>query len=211
MNHDARLASEWANSLFKNPFVILDTETTGLNAGEIVEISIINPLGIQLLTAYVKPSIPIPPDATVIHGITDQMVAHEPNWSVIAPKVERILGGQRVIVYNASYDRRIMHQSDEASGRGYTNWATLAKWDCAMERYARFWGEYDDYHHSYRWQRLTTACEQQGIPEPAANAHSALGDCLRTLELLRVMAKAVEGESFDTRPMPAVTDEEVQP
>jgi len=195
MDGDALWAAQWAAAVLQKPFVILDTETTGLNDGEICEISIIDHTGAVLLDTFVKPSRPIPLDAFKIHGISDAMVANAPGWAAVGVTVERLIGGKQVIVYNAQYDRRMMHQSDEASGRGYTNWGKLANWDCAMEAYAKFWGDWDDYHRSYRWQRLTTACEQQGIPEPEASAHSALGDCLRTLEVLKVMAKAAEEES----------------
>jgi DNA polymerase-3 subunit epsilon len=59
-----------------------------------------------------------------------------------------------------------------------------------MQQYAIFYGDWNDWHQSYRWQRLTSACAQQGIDQSkiSAPAHSALGDCLRTLELLKVMA-----------------------
>ena len=192
MNKDALEAAQWAQRILQQPFVVLDTETTGLHDGEIVEISIIDHSGAILLSSYVKPVGAIPRDAYEIHVIDAVTVAEAPGWAGVARMVEQIIGGKQVIVYNATYDRRMMHQSDEASGRGYTNWGKLARWECAMEAYAQFYGDYNDYRHSYRWQRLTAACKQQGIPEPEAKAHSALGDCLRTLALLKVMAQAAE-------------------
>jgi len=192
MKTDALQAAQWAHDLLQQPFVILDTETTGLREGEIVEISVIDHTGAILISSFVKPSRPIPADAFKIHGISDAMVANAPGWAALAEAVLDVIGGKRVIVYNAQYDRRMMHQSDEASGRGYTNYGKLSRWECAMEAYAKFWGDWDDWHHSYTWQRLTTACDQQGIPEPDAKAHSALGDCLRTRALLQAMAKAAE-------------------
>lgn len=55
-------------------YIILDTETTGLdNTAEIVEISVINDQGEVLLDTLIKPTKPIPGDATAIHGITNEM------------------------------------------------------------------------------------------------------------------------------------------
>jgi DNA polymerase-3 subunit epsilon len=47
---------------------------------------------------------------------------------------------------------------------------------CAMQRYAEWYGEWNDYFGSFRWQRLE------------GGDHSALGDCRATLELIRKMA-----------------------
>ena len=50
--------------------VYLDTETTGLDPkDEIVEISIVDEDGSVLLEKFVRPSMPIPREATRIHGL----------------------------------------------------------------------------------------------------------------------------------------------
>ncbi|MCW3664158.1 3'-5' exonuclease, partial [Burkholderia cenocepacia] len=57
-------------------FILLDTETTGLDeSAEIVEIAVIDDAGNVLLNTLVKPKHPIPNSATAIHGITNAMVA----------------------------------------------------------------------------------------------------------------------------------------
>jgi DNA polymerase-3 subunit epsilon len=67
-------------------------------------------------------------------------------------------------------------------------------WVCAMEAYAEFWGEWNDYHGNYRWQKLATACRQQGIG--VVNAHDAMGDARMTLALL---AKLAESETQEEK------------
>jgi DNA polymerase-3 subunit epsilon len=62
----------------QNP-VYLDTETTGLEkSDEIIEISIIDAAGQVLLNSLVRPSKPIPMNATAIHGISNDQVQKAP-------------------------------------------------------------------------------------------------------------------------------------
>ena len=85
-------------------YVILDTETTGLDRGsEIVQIAIIEGKdGTVLLDTLVKPKYDIPVQASRIHGITAETVANAPTWDVVMPQVRSILEGRDVVIYNAS-------------------------------------------------------------------------------------------------------------
>lgn len=166
-------------------FVILDTETTGLNDGEICQIAIIDHQGKTLLDQLVKPTRPIPFDAQRIHGIGNDQVKDAPGWGDVAPRVKDLLTGKDVIVYNAVYDRKMMHKSAEYAGIEKIDWKTLSPWYCAMEAYAEFYGEWNDYRQSFRWQKLSFAAQQCGVE--VKNAHNALGDCLMTLGVVRYM------------------------
>src|SRR5690348_3280855 len=97
------------------PYLVLDTETTGLSDGEICQIAVISSQGEVLLNSLVKPVRRIPYSTSQIHGITDAMVIDAPNWKDISPRLVEILNGQQVVVYNAAYDRRMMDQSAEAA------------------------------------------------------------------------------------------------
>ncbi len=171
-------------------FVILDTETTGLERGEIVQIAVIDSSGQVLMDQYIKPVNPIPPSVTAIHGITDAMVATAQPFSAVVPELLKILTDQNVIVYNAVYDRKMLHQSAEACGHPKTEWRELSHWWCAMEVFAEVYGDWNSYRQSYRWQKLTTAARYYNLP--ILNAHSALGDCQMTLGVCRAMAAAVK-------------------
>ena len=67
-----------------------------------------------------------------------------------------------------------------------SHWAMNLNYADIMEPYAHHWGEWSDYHGCYKWQRLTSACIQQGIE--IEDAHSAIGDCRMTLALIRKLA-----------------------
>lgn len=80
----------------KKPICFFDLETTGTNVARdrIVEIAILKvfPNGNkESYTWRVNPEIPIPEESSAIHGITDHMVANEPTFKELAPKVYSII------------------------------------------------------------------------------------------------------------------------
>lgn len=166
-------------------FLVLDTETTGLHRGEVCQIAVIDPQGEVLLDSLVKPVKPIPMDAQRIHHISDAMVADAPNWLEIEPQLMELIRGKDLLVYNAIYDRKMMHQSREAHGLPKIEWKKLAAWHCVMKAYAEFYGDVHPYYGSYRWQKLTTAATQLQLE--VKDAHNALGDCQMTLAVLNAM------------------------
>ena len=73
----------------KNPLVFFDLETTGINIvkDRIVEISFVKvyPNGKEeSKTRRINPEMPIPPESTAIHGITDEDVKDCPTFKEIA-------------------------------------------------------------------------------------------------------------------------------
>jgi DNA polymerase III epsilon subunit-like protein len=167
-------------------FVVLDTETTGLGRdAEICSIAIIDAHGEALLDTLVKPVRGIPGDATRIHGITDADVASAPGYADVQPKIEQLLSGRDVLVYNATYDRKMLHQSAEAAGIAKTHWSVISRWHCVMIAFAPILGEWDKYHGSYRWQRLNVAAHYYGVT--IEGWHGALADCQTTLAIIRAM------------------------
>lgn len=116
-------------------------------------------------------------------------MASPTSWWRLRPEVIELVRGKTVVVYNASFDRAILQNADAISDdeEQVALDKLVAGWDCAMEQYAAFWGDWNDYHESYRWQKLSAACGQQQI-HIEAKAHSALGDALRTLALIQAMA-----------------------
>ncbi len=167
-------------------FLILDTETTGLGSdAEICQIAIINENGDHLLNTLVKPKRPIPADATRIHGISNEMVANAPTYPEVHDIIKYLLTNNQVIVYNATFDRGMLHKSAEAWGLPKTDWKKIASWHCAMLEFAPIYGEWNDYRGSYKWQSLSTAASHYKVT--VKNAHSALGDCLMTLAVVKAM------------------------
>jgi DNA polymerase-3 subunit epsilon len=173
-------ASQWARDLLARPahsWVLLDTETTGLgDQAEMVQIGVINGAGKVLVdNRLVKPTIPIDPGAEAIHHISNAMVADAPSFPEVCESWLRpALMDRHLVIYNAAYDLRLLTQS--AKAHRYPLQLGITGWACAMLQYAEWFGEWNSYHQSFRWQKL------QG------GDHSALGDCFATLELIKRMA-----------------------
>ncbi len=132
--------SAFLNMIRSDDYLVLDTETTGVNHAEIVQIGIIDAQGTVLMDTLVKPIHRIPYQATAIHGITDTMVIDAPPWAEVTTQVEALLRDRDLIVYNAAFDRKMMHQSAASAGLPKTDWKTFSRWWCAMEAYAEAYG-----------------------------------------------------------------------
>lgn len=91
----------------KNPLVFFDLETTGINISKdrIVEISLLKvfPNGKEeVKTRRINPEMPIPPQSTAIHGITDEDVKDCPTFKQISKSLLEILEGSDLAGFNSS-------------------------------------------------------------------------------------------------------------
>lgn len=190
---DRESAAAWAQKLLtRDDFLILDSETTGLGGdAEIVQIAIIDPAGRTLLDTYVKPTRPIPRDASAIHHITDAMVVDAPTFADIAPQLRGLLSGETVVIYNSDFDVRLMEQSAAARGIPIEIPAFAGEYKDAMEEYSAWCGEWSEWHQSYKWQKL-----------PGGD-HTAVGDCRACLAVIKRMAGVLNSSIV----VPAMDDE----
>jgi DNA polymerase-3 subunit epsilon len=90
-----------------NPLVFIDLETTGINVSKdrIVEISILKiyPDGKEeSKTRRINPEIPIPQEATDIHGITDEDVKDCPRFKDIAKSLATLIEGCDLAGFNSN-------------------------------------------------------------------------------------------------------------
>lgn len=91
--------------------VILDTETTGLNArlgDRILEIGCVELLNRRLTDnhfhRYVNPGRDSEEGALKVHGITSEFLADKPRFEEIAQDLLRYVEGAEVIIHNAAFD-----------------------------------------------------------------------------------------------------------
>lgn len=173
---------EWAKKILKNKkkYLILDTETTGLGDAEIVQIAVIDLDKNILLNTLIKPQNQIPDDVIAIHGITNEMVNDAPTFKDIYPKLRDIFCNKTILIYNKDFDYNIIKYCCKINNCLFSLLELKSK--CVMRAYARFYGEYSNYWGDYKWQKLS---DISGLAD-----HSALGDCLATLEVIELMAQS---------------------
>lgn len=177
-----------ARALLDQAPIIFDTETTGLGGyAEICEIAIINYRDEVILNTRVRPKHGIPEDASRIHGIRPADVAGAPTLGeVLDDTLLKLLQENAIGIYNADFDLRMLHQSGAAISRPDIIDASLNA-TCLMDLYARYAGDWSEYHASYTWQSLAAAARQCRLKWDGV-AHSALADARMSLQVLRFMA-----------------------
>jgi len=170
-------AIEWAKKVLaqKDNWVILDMETTGLYDAEIIQIGICNLDGEIILDSLIRPIIAIPFESTSIHGITDELVKLAPAFPELYPQIIESLKNKQVLIYNVDFDIGIIDYCCKLHKLKLLD--LRKKSDCLMRYYAQFCGDWNDYYQSYRWQ-------------PLHGDHSAIGDCLAALLLLKKMSES---------------------
>jgi DNA polymerase III subunit epsilon len=176
-NPDRVAAIECARDrMVSRDFVIFDSETTGLSSPiDFVEIAVVGSTGETLFDSLLKPSCRIEAAARVVHGHSAKSLSGAPRFLEVYPDLLEVLYERRVIVFNASYDRRVWDAAVRNLGARGALAGGLPRWECAMRQYARFVGEPSKRGGGYRPQKL-----------PGGD-HTALGDALATLRLIEGM------------------------
>lgn len=166
------------------PFLAYDCESTGVSveSDRIVTATtvLIEPGCEPVVTSWlINPGVPIPAEATAVHGVTDdQALTHgRPPVGVLEEIVRELdrarLGGIPVLAYNAPYDLTILDRELRRYG-----WAPLEVGlvldpfviDKAVDRYRK--GK----------RTLTAACEHYGVLH--GGAHDATADALAAARVM---------------------------
>ncbi len=165
-----------------------DLETTGLNivTDRIVEVSVIRvntDHSKSIFTQRVNPTIPIPAKSTAIHGITDEMVANEPAFREIAPRLHSFIQNGDLSGYNAlKFDVPFLAEEFHR-----------AEIDFNMDN--RRVIDVQNIFHKMESRTLSAAFKFY-CSKNLVNAHSAEADALATLEILEAMLERYDGAPF---------------
>jgi DNA polymerase-3 subunit epsilon len=122
---EAAIASLVSRLALSRPLAVVDLETTGVSVerDRILQIGIvrIEPDGNHLeFDRLVNPEMPIPPEATAVHGITDGMVADAPTFKILEPEVSQFLVGCDFAGYNVRrFDRKLLEAEYARVGAAY--------------------------------------------------------------------------------------------
>ena len=181
--HQKEAVRKAREMLRKNP-IFLDTETTGLLQSDVViELAVIDQNGQVIIDSLIKPILPIPADATRIHGITDAMTKDAPFWLEVWKELKNIFTTTPIAAYNAEFDIRMLKQTHTLNKQIWPY--EIQSYDI-MKVFSEFVGEWNSYHHGFKYFKLEDAGQIMGIPLP--NTHRALADARLARELLLKIA-----------------------
>jgi DNA polymerase III epsilon subunit family exonuclease len=161
-------------------YVVFDCETTGTDVAEdeVVSLALVrldqDGLEASRYTVLVRPSQPIPAEATAVHGISDADVARAPMFAEIAVELLGRLADAVFVAHNARFDLGMLQHAFARVGADYEPRGVA----CTLEAF-RLLEPLAENH------RLQTICDRRGID--LHDAHEAMSDVLATTALLRVL------------------------
>jgi DNA polymerase III subunit epsilon len=173
----------------KNPVVFLDLETTGIDIvkDRIVEIAL---LKVQLdgsekeLLQRVNPGIPISPEATRIHGITNEDVAGEPAFKEVAKQLAKFIEGCDLAGYNSNrFDIPLLAEE-------------FLRADIDIELKKRKFIDVQAIFHKME-KRTLEAAYQFYCKKNLIDAHSALADTRATYEVLQAQLDMYKDKKYE--------------
>ncbi len=103
-------------------FAAVDTETTGFSPAcgdRICEIGIVKTVNWKVTEVYetfINPLMNIPPQASAVHSITDDMVRDAPKFSDIKEQLINIVGDSVLVFHNAPFDLSFINAELLAAG-----------------------------------------------------------------------------------------------
>ncbi|MEM9340139.1 MAG: 3'-5' exonuclease [Bacteroidota bacterium] len=176
----------------KNPLVVFDLETTGTNISKdrIVEMAMIKVLpdgSTEEKHRRINPTIPIPNETSLIHGIYDEDVKDEPTFKQVARSLAQWLEGCDLAGFNVvGFDIPMLVEE-----------FLRANVDFEVEN--RKIVDAQKIFHIMEKRNLSAALEFY-CDEKLENAHSALADTKATYSVLLAQIERYEGqEAVDTQ------------
>ena len=158
------------------PVAVLDLETTGLDVqrDRIVQIGVVEMQGGEILPTpridqLINPEIPIPDQASGIHGITDARVADSPCFVDFADTLKQALAERVVVGHHVAFDLAILRYAADRAG--------ITWYDPVFLDLARLVGAL---RPTLADVGLETVADTLGVA--VQDRHTALGDCLTSAE-----------------------------
>jgi DNA polymerase-3 subunit epsilon len=173
------------------PIAFFDLETTGVNVASdrIVEISIlkISPDGSKdIKTKRINPTIPIPIQSSLIHGIYDKDIANEPTFKSIAKSLSDFLADCDLAGYNSNkFDVPILVEE-------------FMRAEVDFDISGRRLVDVQNIFHQME-QRTLKAAYKFYCGKQIENAHSAQADIEATYEVFLAQLEKYDGVPFEDR------------
>lgn len=182
---------------FEIPIVVLDTETTGLQAGlghRVIEFGAVRLEKGQIvgeMNTLIQPGRHIDPKASAVNGISDADLVNQPTFADIADELLGFIDGALLVAHNAVFDAEFLGLefwlSHRVQGQGREP-VLPNPWLCTL-LLARS-------HFTFGQNNLGAIAQNLGVRR--GTAHRALSDVYMTAEVLKRMVQELAKKRLQT-------------
>ena len=167
--------------------IVLDTETTGLNArlgDRVIEIGCVELLSRNVTDrhfhTYVDPQRDVDEGASRIHGLTREFLSDKPRFGDIAKEFVDYIQGAELIIHNADFDVEFLDQELALAGfKKLSDYAPAIVDTLAMAREL----------HPGKRNSLDALCERYAVNNARRTLHGALLDARLLAEVYLALTR----------------------
>ena len=175
--------------------IVLDTETTGLNAklgDRVIEIGCIELLSRRVTERqfhrYVNPEREIEEGAAKVHGLTAEFLADKPKFADVAGEFVEYVGGAELIIHNAAFDVEFLDQELALAGlKKLSEYVAGVVDTLALAREL----------HPGKKNSLDALCERYGVNNSHRTMHGALLDARLLAEVYLALTRGQDSLVMD--------------
>ncbi len=175
--------------------IVLDTETTGLNAksgDRIIEIGCVEMVNRRLtgnnFHYYINPERDSDPGALAVHGLTTEFLSDKPKFAEIANAFCEFVRDAEIIIHNAAFDVGFIDAEFERLG--------LPKFAEHVASITDTLAQAKELHPGKR-NSLDALCERYGVSNAHRTLHGALLDSELLAEVYIAMTRGQDSLSMD--------------
>jgi len=175
--------------------IVLDTETTGLNAklgDRVIEIGCVELLSRRVTDrnfhTYLNPERDIEEGAAKVHGLTREFLSDKPRFAEVAQDFLEYLRGAELVIHNAGFDVEFLDQELALAGLG-----KLADHAAAVTDTLAIAREL----HPGKRNSLDALCERYGVDNAHRTLHGALLDARLLAEVYLAMTRGQDSLAME--------------
>lgn len=180
--------------------VVLDTETTGLDASDghrIIEIAAVEVSGRRLtgnhFHRYLNPERPIDEGAEAVHGISAEFLADKPRFADVVEDMLRFVSGAQLVIHNAPFDVSFLNAELARLERGTIEAVCPITDTLAMARRL----------HPGKKNSLDALCERYQVDNSSRVLHGALLDAELLADVYLAMTRGQDSLDITAGETPA--------
>jgi len=175
--------------------IVLDTETTGLNArtgDRIIEVGCVELVNRQLtgnnFHSYINPERDSEDGALAVHGLTTEFLRDKPKFAEIGKALLDYVKGAEIIIHNASFDLGFLNAEFERMSLPRFNDQVESVIDTLLRAREMFPGKRNS---------LDALCDRLGISNSHRTFHGALLDAALLAEVYLAMTRGQNSLSME--------------